>query len=239
MALSVANFYQPANWNATGSAARDITGVAWSAGDIIVIVGGTENAGTTLGNPTNANLTIGVPKASVTVGGGNEATCYVWASNAAASSQTAQTIAVTISNGLARGGIAVWVITGSPTGVANAAANNTEAAFTVNTSAGSVVVYGFFDWSANTTDQTLTTGSGTPTERMDWGDGVNYGGYGGEWVGVSAGSQSWGVTSYTGTTVAHAVIEVLAPAGAANTPWMRHRKRTVARWIPAAARRAK
>lgn len=216
MALSVASYTNIASWFST-TATRSVTGLAWSAGDIIVIVGGTENASTTIGNPTNANLTIGAPKASSTSGGGAECAIYVWASTAAAGAQTGQSISATASGGL-MWGMSVWVITGAPTGFANATANLTETAISRTVSAGSIVCYGLTDFNAtNPPAKTPATGSGSANERLDQGNTTNYAQYLCDWVGTAAGTFNFGPNNYTSLKVAQAIVEITGPSGITGT----------------------
>lgn len=208
MAVSVVSFNQTAWTNTTTP--KTVTGLAWSSGDVIVVMGGLENAGAALNTPTNANLTFSL-QASVTTGGSNEAAAYVWTATAG-SAQTSQTISGSRGNPGQHWGFACWVLTGTSGSVANASANQTESGFTFTPTAGSAVCYFFGDWNADATGQTLATGTGTGTERAD-ASGTQWSWYLGEWVGVTATSTTFGVTSYTGLQVAHAVIEVLASGG--------------------------
>lgn len=212
MALSVAQWGIDSNIFNTTSPST-VTGLSWSSGDIIVVIGGSEDAATTLNNPTNANLTFGAASSSQTGSGGSECSFYVWQTTAG-SSQASQTISCTRGGSVGNFCIMVWVITGSPTGTANATSNRTESTFSLTVSAGSVVCYGFFDFNAAAAGRTLATGSGSGTERTDQSDTTSYNVYGGEWVGVSAGTTSFGVTSYTSLKVSHGAIEVLAPSAA-------------------------
>jgi hypothetical protein len=212
VAVSTVSFTQTA-WN-VGTSPKTLTGLAWTAGDKVVIVGGTENsAASTLSNPTNANLTIGAPVVSSATGSA-DAAAYLWASTAA-TSQTGQTISCTGGTG-GHWGTACWVFTGTSGSTANASANLTEAGFTFTPTAGSAVCYFFGDWNADATSQTLAAGTGTGTERAD-SNSANWGWYAGEWVNVTAASTTFGVTSYAGLKIAHVVIEVLASASAATS----------------------
>ena len=217
MTLSVAQYAETASWF-TGGGTRTITGVAWSTGDTVVVVGGTEIGTTTLTGCTNANLTFGAAKASLNVGGSNAA-AYIWASDPAVSSQSAQTITITAGGGQQNSGAGCWVITGPSTGLANATANATSAAFSLTVSAGSVVVHGVISFSSTTPNKTPATGSGVATERRDLGDGVSYAQWAAEWVGTAAGTFSFGPNNYSAplTTIAQVIIEVLA-SGAPNAP---------------------
>lgn len=212
MAVTVASYTNIANWFVT-TTPRSVTGVAWSAGDIVVVVGGNENANGTMSNPTNANLTFGAPKASSVSGGGAECTVYVWASAAAAGAQTGQSIASSATGGL-QWGFGVVVLTGSPTGFANAIANLTEAAISRTVAAGSTGIYCAIDFNAtNPPGKTPATGSGTAVERRDAGNTTNYAQYIATWEGMSAGTFSFGPNNYTSLQVAQCFIEITAPGG--------------------------
>ena len=211
MAVSVASFNQVADWFVSTSP-RTITGLSWNTGDVIVVVGGVENNDITLSTPTNANLTFTL-RASQTSGGAGEAGIYVWTA-VAGSSQTGQTVSLARSAAVQQFGFAVWVCPGGSGSFANASADLTEAAFTFTPTADSLVIYGYFDWNA-TTGKTITAGTGTPTERADFGNGATYGGYLGDWANVAASSASFGITSYTGVQIARGRIEILAAAAAA------------------------
>jgi hypothetical protein len=210
MALSIAQFTQVSNWFAPNG--KNITGVNWSSGDIIVVITGAESdASTATDTPSNANLTFGAAKATQDAASAGDTQIRVWSATAG-SSQSSQTIAITGTASFNNGG-ACWVVTGSPTGTTNATANLNESATSRTVAAGSVVIYGHMDWNAtNPQGKTPATGSGSSTERRDAGDGGSYGQYLCEWVGVSAGTFSFGTNNYTSLQVAQCVIEVTAPA---------------------------
>lgn len=209
MALSTA-FYQPSSRFASSTPSA-ITGVAWSAGDIIVVIGVTNNATVTLDAPTNANLTFGAADTEQS-SGSSESNIYLWQTTAG-SSQTGQTININRSSGSGVFTGAVWVIGGGPAGTANITSNRTESGFSATVSAGSVVIVSCVDWNAAAAGRTIATGSGTATERQDETDGTNYTIWSGDWGGVSAGTFTFGPTDYTGWKVAQAIIEVTASSG--------------------------
>lgn len=202
--ISVAQYAEVASWF-SATTPRNITGVSWSAGDIIVVAGGSEGIADTLGTPTNASLTFAL-QVSTSLGG---AFAYMWTATAA-STQSAQTIAGSRSAGAGQWGINCWVITGSPSGLGVSFANGSNAATSLTTAAGSVVCYFGSDFNATNNNETPATGSGTATERADIGNGTNYGVYAAEWVGTSAGSATYGLASYTGWAASQVAIEVLA-----------------------------
>jgi len=211
MAISVSSYTNiGTGWFST-TTPRSSSGISWSQGDIVVVVGGAENALGTMGNPSNANLTFGAAKASSTSGGGLEAEIYVWASDPAASAQTGQSIQSTATAG-SMFGHAVIVVTGNPVTFANATANLTESSISRTVGQGSVGIFALIDFNAtNPPGKTPLTGSGTAVERLDQGNGTNYAQYIATWEGMSAGTFSFGPNNYTSLQVAQIFIEVTAP----------------------------
>jgi hypothetical protein len=215
--LSITYYPPDSGWQVPGST-HTVSAVAWSTGDIVVCVAGSENDSPTFGNPSNANLTFGAPKANTAGASGVESRAYIWASSAAASSQTGQTITVNDDFAAANKGIAALVVSGNPTGVANAIANLTESLISRTVSAGSVCVHFLFDWNGTTPPaKTPATASGTAVERADEGTSA-YAIWGATWTGTSAGTFNFGPSDYTSLKVAQVFIEVTAPSGAAATP---------------------
>ena len=209
MAASVAQFAQVSDWFVT-TTPKSITGLAWTAGDVIVVVAASETATVTVQTPTNANLTFSL-QASVTDGGNTESGLWIWTATAG-SSQSGQTISIARDAQVLMYGAAAWVITGASGSVANASADRTESAFTFAPTAGSVVIYGHVDWNV-VAGFTQTTGSGTASERRDQGNVNNYSQYLADWAGVSSSSVAFGVTDYTGTLIGRGRIEVLGSGG--------------------------
>lgn len=220
MALA-STFYGPADWFQNTAAAKDTTGVAWAAGDIIVVIGVTEDNSRTFTAPTNANLTFaaqGTPGNTA-----NECKTYCWTATAG-STQTGQTITANLSAATSNGGLAVWVWSGGPTGVTGATTNYTEAGVSLTVAAGDGVSLALGDWNATTPTKTPATGSGTATERVDVGNGSTYGIWAAEWVGTAAGSFSFGPNNYTGLKVSQYAIVVQAPTATATAPPPRRRR---------------
>lgn len=215
MAVSVVSFSQVADWF-DNTTTHSVSGVSWSSGDVVVVYAAKENGITALNTPSNANLSFTL-RASQTDGGSGEAPVYIW-SAVAGSAQAAQTIQVT-TTGTQTWGLAVWVLSGASGSFANATNNRTESTITFTPSAGSGVLYGYADWAAAAAGRTLATGTGIGTERIDTSNGTNYGVYVGDWMGVTAGSTAFGVTSYTGLQIGHLALEVLAAStGPAEAP---------------------
>lgn len=210
--ISIAQWAQVSDWFTQGGngATKTITGLSWSAGDMIVVMGGSESQGATFAvTPSNANLTFGSP---VTDSGGGGSECYgSMYVTTAASSQTGQTITLTHgATSLAAFGASVWVITGGPTGTANVTRNTTETAPSLLVTAGSIVLYSGFDWNAtNPPGKTPLTGSGTATERRDQGNTTNWAQWIADWATVSGGTFSFGPNTYTSLQIQQLAIEIL------------------------------
>lgn len=226
MSNTVRYFEQADMYPGTGTS-LDITGVSWQDGDVIIVAGGTPEAAVTIATPTNANLTFSL-EASVTDGGFQESPAYMWSATAT-STETNQTInAVKSKSGAPsssdNAGIVCWVITGEPSGTANAAANRNESTITFTPTADSVVCYFFADWNAtNDPNKTPATGTGTATERHDEGDGATWARYACDWVGVTATSTAFGPNNYTSLRVGQVIVEVLAATSAPSSLPVRRR----------------
>jgi len=204
MALSVASYTQSTDFEAAATGNPSITGLSWSSGDVIVVVCLTYDGTVTSSSVTNGNLTFSLA-ASAATGGSAESYAYLYTATAG-SSQTSQTITLNWAGTTTqRAGGAAFVITGSPTGIANATGDQLEAAFSKTVTAGSVCIYAHAEFNS-TSGKTILAGSGTATERHD--AGPNYGRYIGQWVGTAAGTFSFGISSYAGTKVGKVFVEV-------------------------------
>jgi len=194
--------YAETTW--TGTGAKNITGVAWNAGDLIVVIAGTEVGTSAAAAPTNANLSF----APGTAIGADSTHCWAntWTATAA-SSQTAQTIAN--AGILNEWGMAVWVFRGS--GGAGVRATDVTTALTVSLARGganSLVVFGGFDFNA-----VATTGySFTPTvahDRQHLQDGSFYSIYVADFGDQGgAGTTSYGIAGVTTGTFSKIALEI-------------------------------
>jgi hypothetical protein len=203
--VAVRNYYEVSNWFATGTS-NNVTGVAWTDGDLIVTAQwvSDQQESSAIVAPTNANLTFTLRQNSPNTG--SEADVQIHTAPAT-STETAQTITSGRTGATNANGCAVWVLQ-SANAYVGGFANNNESATTYNPGSGSAMLGIVADWSAAISPATGTTGSGTLTERQDstdasWGDV-----WVAEWIGVDAGSDSWGITSYSGGQVAQAFIEI-------------------------------
>ena len=146
MTITVVSYTSVSNWSVS-TTPKTIASLAWNAGDVLVIVGGTQAADTGIGTPTNANLTFTL-QASDTSGGTNDCASYVWTA-IAGSSQTGQTISASRSGTTQNWGYSVWVLRPDGTGAVGVnAANLTESNLSLTVAANSAVVYGGMDWNA-------------------------------------------------------------------------------------------
>ena len=197
--------YQESDW-ITRTSASEATGVIiWQAGDLIVVVGGTEDAGYTINTPTATGLTFSLVTST---SGASNANTYLW--RATAESNGSSVVMATVSGGGAKG-IGVFVYRGS-SGLGN---NNTligSTAKTINLTRSqdnSAVVLVMVDWNAvNDVIVTSVPSGGTQREVsyssgahtvfvLDWGD-----------QGL-AGTTSYGITDHTGTVkMSGIVVEV-------------------------------
>jgi hypothetical protein len=204
--------------NSTVSVAASFT---WSAGDVIVVMGFIES-GDTVETP---DLVI------------DAETNIVWTSNGGAgSNQNANAVgrswtgvatgagSGTISAVYTRGALVstrcalqAWHFTNTA-GIGNKAAAAITASDqfqNLTATANSAVVSAWCDWNALGGGATQLTLTGTPTEREDAEVAGTYDVWAGDWIGVSAGNENWGVTWRSGRVVTFGgTIEVLASATA-------------------------
>lgn len=223
MAIAVRNFYEVSNWYATGTS-NDVTGCAWESGDVVVVAQYvSDDNSVSLVAPTNANLTFTL-RNSQTSSGTSNAQVRIYTATAG-SAQTSQTITSGRSGLTNANGACVWVLSGADAYVGGWA-NGNESTTTYNPGSGSAILYMCADWNAAGGALTATTNSGTRTEREDsvngsWGSMFVH-----DWIGVSSGSSSWGITSYTGLKVAQVGIEIseAAAASTSNVPQRTQRR---------------
>jgi hypothetical protein len=184
----------------TDTAANEVTGSAtWQSGDLIVVIGGTENGSQTLGTPTATGLAFSLVTSSG-VGSSSNSTAYLW--SATAGSNGSGTI--TSTGTTAMHGITVFVYRSS-LGLGNNNSISASSATTISlnhASANSEVLSFLSDW--NATNDTVVTPSpsaggtqrvadtiqGPPLATMFVDEWTDQG---------SAGTTSYGITNFTGT----------------------------------------
>lgn len=213
---TLANAYTSTWTDKATNGSESVTGVAWNAGDVVIVLQGTEaNDGTQFNPPTNANLTFNELALEVNDDvAANE--CYVGSFAAiAGSSQTAQTITSTCTTAGKMRGMRVLVYSGSD-GVGNTATIDGSTAKTISLirgSANSHVAVIMWDWDAvndvavNATP-TGTVQNATHVAGSATGFCCTFGDQG------AAGTTSYGITDHTGTvSMSGIAVEILGTAG--------------------------
>lgn len=207
---------------------RPITAtIDYSANQLVVIHGITEDSTITLTTPTGGTgLTLTLQQSTTTA---NKTRHYLWTA-VAASSQTAQTITTTISSAVGTGGLIVeaWPV-GSTLGATTTPASATTGVPSVaitTTAAGSSVSWESGDWAAISGDPTdtpagsrtrLTVNASTGTETLYSrvsGQATFYGAYYAD-VGA-AGAKTVGLSAPTGQNWFIIAAEIVAAAGGAT-----------------------
>lgn len=202
MAASVVSFNSTA---VSATTPQSVSSLSWNEDDVIVVVSDIEGANSSLGAPTNANLTF-TARQTQDNGSANDSEIRAWTAKAG-STQSTQTVQATRSAGSGSWRMQVWVLRGVDD-YTGGWANLNESATAYNPSAGSVIIYAHSDWNATAAGRTPETNSGTVTERIDSQASGIMTTYACEWVGVNAGSDNWGVTSYSGMQIAQLGLEI-------------------------------
>ena len=204
--------YAETAWTAAGSLSTP--SVSWVAGDLIIVVGGDENAAS-LAAPTATGLTFtAVLRAQLGV---HNASCGAQAWQATASSSGSSAV-TTAGAGSDQHGIGVWVWRGSG-GVGNTGTDVSTAltAALTRSGANSCVVGACFDWNAGS-----PTGYGwTPTvadDRDHANSGTHWTYYVADWGDQgSAGTTSYGLTGVSGGPYTKLFAEILGTSGTTVT----------------------
>lgn len=218
MAAPTLSDFQTANFTDTATT-ETTASVTWSAGDVVVVVGVTEDNGVTLAVPAVTGLTF--TQVTVTNTASN-CKVYIWSATAAGSGSGAITSTNSSQGGNGRG-IAAFVFSGSD-GVgasalmaATTTTNPTQAL--TRTQANSAVIVAMGDW-APVNDTTVTTNPSTGgTVRVIQFDTGQYAAYVGSWADEGAiGTTSYGIGDYTATPQwIGAVVEIKGTAGGGPT----------------------
>lgn len=214
-------FYQvgtPATPDWFSTADRAIQDVNWSDGDVIAVLVTKENAsGGAPDAPTATGLTFTLRWSQAT-GGTDESSCAMYTATATADGVNVDIDLSESAGAWVHGGCA-WVRSGvTETGLVVVGPNLSESAFSQLVTAGADLLYGAVDWNANNPPgKSPTTGSGTSAERVDTGNGSNYGILAFDWTGVSAGTFDFGANNYTSLQVAHGAIVLPSVAVGASS----------------------
>lgn len=211
-APTLVSYTEVASW-VTGSTSKATASVSWNAGDIIVVLAGTESDTATPAVPTATGLTFASVAVNSAVG-----TCSGRLSTATAAGTSSSAITTTLSSGTPHWGFGVWVWRGS-TGVGNNIEQHTATktkALTI-TSPNSAVMCGVFDF------QPGAAGSGTPAvtnTRQSSLDATHYTRLVFDNIDYSTSGSSWGQTG-GGSTGPFTIlaIEILNDGGGGATNW--------------------
>ncbi len=212
MAIAVRGWYK--NDYTSTSNPNSTSGVAWENGDMIVVcMALSDGSSADISAPTNANLTF-TQRELITNTSGQECEFSIHTAPAT-STESSQTITAGYSAGTKVVTQGVWVLSGADDYVASGNGRD-ENGFSYNPSSGSCMIYFAGDWNTGNSGRVGETNSGTLTERADEDDGTWIGVWAGEWVEVDAGTDTWGITSYSGWRVTHGYVEISASAAAAG-----------------------
>jgi len=201
--------YTETSWTTTGLS-KSIASISWQSGDVLVALGGSEGPDT-LGAPTNtgSGLTWTSQKSNVAA-----STCGTKLATAVASASSSGVISMSSNNSSDEWGFAVWVWRGS-NGVGNSAEQHTSTKTVALTPTGadSGIMWGVFDFAANSTLQTITP---TPTNtRQRVNEGTHYTIYLADITDqVSAGAVSYGISGTGSGPFSILVMEVKSSGGA-------------------------
>lgn len=203
--------YATSDWTDSSTTVETTDDLDWSAaGDVIVVLGATEDNGLAMATPTGTGITLaalsGLPTNSA-----NSTKVYGWSATAAGDGNTV----LTSTNGASGArGIAAWAYTGS-TGLGTPVTNvGTGITVSVTVAQDSSVVMVLADWSASA-DVTVDTvpAGGTIRQAHQVSGLATF--LVVEWSAQAAGTRSYGVANWAGTgTVSKAAVEVKGTAGA-------------------------
>jgi hypothetical protein len=204
--------FQQSTWTDLASGTNEVTPtITWGAGDVIVVVGATEDNGVTLAVPTASGLTFTELVSTNTASNGK---VYIWTATAAGSGTQAVSAAPTGTGGAHMRGIAAYVWSGSGgigASALMASTGTTDAVQSLTrTQANSAVIVVMADWAAiNDTAVTANPSAGGTVRIIA--HTANGTLYTASWADEgAAGTTSYGIGSYTATAKwIGAVVEVL------------------------------
>jgi hypothetical protein len=211
-------FDQTASWQATTTPQNIGSSLTWVTGDVIVVVGVSEDTGITLSTPTATGLTFNPIGSANAVG--NSTGMHRWVAIAASGGSGIVSIARGASSG--RFGAGVWQYRGSDgigTAPAIVATTNVKIIPLIESQNESAVINVIGDWAAGSTASPTWTPSGETQRIASDGAGVSYSVMGADWADANlATSTDYGLTAGLSTgMLAKAVIEVLGTAGGGAT----------------------
>lgn len=199
-----------ANASWTNITTTTVTGLSWVTGDRVTIFGFSDSNAVDFNIPTNANLTFSQVGLIDDNSGQPMVGCW---SAVAASSQSAQTVTLTVTSAVTVGALAL--ITRGDSGAATLGSSFTETAISGTVGAGDAILFGLASGVGGTPTKTPATGSGTAVERVDVGG--NMGVYAVTWNNAAAGTFDWGPSDYTSLAPAAQLAVVLSAPASSNT----------------------
>lgn len=212
MAQPTLSDYQQSTWS-DSSTTEATASITWGAGDLIIVLGMTEDDPKTLNTPTATGLTFSAVSGTPT-NASSSCKGYAWTSTAGSSGSGV--ISATTTGGNGARGLAAFVFSGSD-GVGGTAISTTLGSTTVQsltrTGDNSHVVQVWGDWNS-VNDTTVTWTPGSETQRVaqymagratffvaNWGD-----------QGAS-GTTDYGFSGFAGGDMTAITIEVLGGSG--------------------------
>lgn len=215
----VVDYNESANWT-DETTINNSQAVDWVEGDVVVVAQAAGDGSlVNLNAPTNANLTF---SGLQNVDNGIAGEPAVRLSKATAPSTIyGGTILNSKTAGATPFGCAVWVVAGVDTTLTPHTSTTAEEGLTFTGPSVNSTVIAFVADGDGGSGWTGNTNSGTLTERTDTGNATDLGVWAGDWQDVSGtptGTAIWGLTDYTGTTVAQAGVELRTGSGFIDTP---------------------
>jgi len=208
MAVAVRATYQTATWFQSASGSFATASASWESGDVIVVLGGLENASSSISAVSATGLTFTARNVSAGTGTGN---AYARAFSAKAASGGSGVVTITRS-GTLRGGAIVLVLSGADD-YGSSANSSTEAVMNLTVGAGDYVATLTSDWQAIAFTAAAVAASGTGSVLVDTNDTSYAGFYVCQWVNTGAGTFGFGLNGYSGLSVEQVAIAITASAG--------------------------
>ena len=212
--------YSETTW--TGFGAKSTGSVSWNAGDVVVVVGGSETSVHAVTLPTFSGGTFAAISGAACTAGSD---CYANAWSCIPAGSGSGAVSSTGTGGGYDYGIAVWVWRGSGgignVGASGATANTNITQSLIRSGGNSCVVGGMFDWGAGAVTGYAWTPSAA-NDRQHAKDGSRYTYYVADWGDQgSSGTTSYGLTGISGNgALARLFVEILGTATSGATVTM-------------------
>ena len=207
-------------WTSTGASTAKTISVTVDVGDLLVVLGGTEQGGLTLGTPTGGGLTYTSRQAAVP--GPTWSTAYIWT----APSASAQTFTLSITNSAQSGEWGYNVLRYSAHGGVGASNNGNVSGAAPSlglTTTGDNSAIAIFNADWNATDGTSRTwrsvNGAAATEQSYYRNSASYAAYAGRHVdAAAAGAKTVGLSAPTGQKHTTVAVEILGTSSAFTPP---------------------